>query len=231
MTDHTGRKVRQLRESLGVSGATLSELIGVNSSGWSYWERNGCPPERMQEIAALTKNPEETLDWLAHPTKAMPNIELKKPIPGGKTTVKKTKNGSRRTFSNQQRANILWEVERLKEQEGLNFEEAAQRVGVHNSNLRTWMKMPSLPPANFAPTPGVSRDAQVAALQARRGMTVEDAAENIKAASAHTNLPQQPVPKKKAGMTSAADKLTPMPVLVMRYQCPRCGQNLILEEE
>lgn len=227
-----GTKIRQLREHFDISQKQATALLdkGVSHSAWAYWEGHGCPTERLADIANMTTTPEEAFDWLTNENSKMPSLTLTRAIPEGagykmgakkKKTKKskKSKSDDRRTFTPQDRANIIAMIDHLRLSSGLSIKDASEKLGVWQGAYNKWGTM-ELPAPNGAAVPGVPNFTQE---------TVEESPPQ--SASRHTTLPQEVIPKKKAGMTSAADKLTPMPVLVMRYQCPRCGQNLILDEE
>jgi len=226
-------KIRKLREHFDMSQKQATALlhntlnIEVSHSAWAYWEGHGCPTDRLADIANMTTSPEEAFDWLTNDNSKMPALKLNKPIPEGagykmgakKKPRKKSKSDDRRTFTPQDRANIIAMIDHLRLSSGLSIKDASEKLGVWQGAYNKWGGM-ELPAPNGAAVPGVPNFTQE---------TVEESPPQ--SASRHTTLPQEVIPKKKAGMTSAADKLTPMPVLVMRYQCPRCGQNLILDEE
>lgn len=228
-----GRKIRELRQHFDMSQKQATALLdsGVSHSSWAYWESHGCPTDRLTEIANLTDMPERTFDWLTNENGVMPSsLTISKPIPPGSgyssknMPKKKKKKSSRKNFSPQDRANIIAKIEEIRDTRGLSIKDASESLGIWAGAYNKWRAM-DLPAPNDAAVPGVFGRSSPSADNVEPDTTTP-----AKPASTHTNLPQQKLPK-KSGMPSSADKLTPMSVLVMRYQCPRCGQNLQFEEE
>lgn len=224
-SNKVGSKIRAMRDHFDISQKQATALLdaGISHSAWAYWEGHGCPNDRLVDIANMTTTPDQTFDWLTSENGDMPTLTLNKPIPQGsgfsmpnKKKKKKSKRPTRRDYTPQDRANILAKVNEMRETHGLSIKDAMEKIGVWVGAFNKWQGT-DLPAPNGAAVPGLFDESPAPA-------------EEAQPASAHTNLPQQRVPK-KSGVPAASDKLTPMAVLVMRYQCPRCGQNLSLEQE
>ena len=172
MKNTVGEKLKQFRSNFGMSHSQISKMLGnVSHSTFGYWEKSGAPVERLAEVAKLTDAPKKTFEWLTS-TKGgkMPVLQLVDEIPAGggaktkspKRSKKKKKpakrksssKGVRRTFTDQDRANILADLARHKLQ-GDTIATYCKRFGLGTSMTSRWAKFKGLPKPNGAAVPGI----------------------------------------------------------------------------